>query len=209
MKSISITVLATALITIAISRGEDFKTADGVVHSGKLLKVEADGIKITTDNGIEKLFFSQLPADVRAKYGYDPARAAAAASIREEQRRAQNAAVEMASNVTKQRASDAERARQQHLNELARAQVIQSITADSDMQAQLAESSDTMLQLVLQHRVAVGMNQVEALASWGAPTSINRTTNEAGVSQQWVYPKGRYDANYLYFDNGRLTSIQD
>jgi hypothetical protein len=53
--------------------------------------------------------------------------------------------------------------------------------------------------------VRIGMSQEEVVASsWGKPQSINRTTNAYGRHEQWVYDNG----NYLYFDNGVLTSIQ-
>lgn len=42
-------------------------------------------------------------------------------------------------------------------------------------------------------------------SSWGKPNSINRTTNKYGTHEQWVYG----DGNYLYFENGVLTSIQN
>ena len=54
--------------------------------------------------------------------------------------------------------------------------------------------------------VSIGMTPEEVLqSSWGKPEHINRTTTSRGVSEQWVY-EGR---NYLYFDNGRLTTIQN
>lgn len=40
---------------------------------------------------------------------------------------------------------------------------------------------------------------------WGAPSQINTTTNSYGTHEQWVYPNG----SYLYFDNDKLTSIQE
>ena len=50
----------------------------------------------------------------------------------------------------------------------------------------------------------IGMTQKQAEASrWGAPDSINSTMDASGVREQWVYGN-----NYLYFKNGRLTSIQ-
>lgn len=53
--------------------------------------------------------------------------------------------------------------------------------------------------------VHVGMTKAEALASnWGEPRKVNTTINAAGTHEQWVY-RG---SNYLYFDNGSLTSIQ-
>jgi hypothetical protein len=54
--------------------------------------------------------------------------------------------------------------------------------------------------------VSIGMSKDEALASsWGRPESVNRTTTKYGTREQWVYG-GR---NYLYFENGMLTSIQN
>jgi hypothetical protein len=56
------------------------------------------------------------------------------------------------------------------------------------------------------HGVRIGMTRDDVLASsWGRPFSINRTTNAYGTREQWVYSGG----NYLYFDDGILTSIQN
>jgi hypothetical protein len=54
--------------------------------------------------------------------------------------------------------------------------------------------------------VRIGMTRERVLeSSWGRPEHINRTTNAFGEHEQWVYGGG----NYLYFDNGVLTSIQN
>jgi hypothetical protein len=57
------------------------------------------------------------------------------------------------------------------------------------------------------HGVKRGMTakQVVEQTSWGKPESINRSTGSWGVHEQWVYG-GR---NYLYFENGKLASIQN
>lgn len=53
--------------------------------------------------------------------------------------------------------------------------------------------------------VTIGMSEQDVLDSiWGKPQSINTTTNAYGSRAQWVYG-GR---NYLYFEDGKLTSIQ-
>ena len=39
----------------------------------------------------------------------------------------------------------------------------------------------------------------------GRSDSINATQTASGTREQWVYSLGRY----LYFDNGRLTAIQE
>ncbi len=54
--------------------------------------------------------------------------------------------------------------------------------------------------------VTIGMSKQDVLdSSWGEPLRINTTTTKYGVHEQWVYGGG----NYLYFDNGKLTSIQN
>lgn len=54
--------------------------------------------------------------------------------------------------------------------------------------------------------VRLGMTQDDVLASsWGRPERVNRTITASGTSEQWVY--GGH--NYLYFENGVLTSIQN
>ena len=54
--------------------------------------------------------------------------------------------------------------------------------------------------------VRIGMSQEEVIASnWGRPKNKNRTINSSGEHEQWVYGNG----DYLYFENGRLTSIQN
>lgn len=54
--------------------------------------------------------------------------------------------------------------------------------------------------------VSLGMSQDDVMqSSWGRPSHVNRTTTAAGVREQWVY--GLH--NYLYFEDGVLTSIQN
>ena len=53
----------------------------------------------------------------------------------------------------------------------------------------------------------IGMTPEDVIerSNWGRPQKKNRTTTARGVSEQWVYGNG----NYLYFENGRLTAIQN
>jgi hypothetical protein len=54
--------------------------------------------------------------------------------------------------------------------------------------------------------VRIGMTQQDVLASsWGRPHHINRTTYRWGTHEQWVYG----ERNYLYFEDGTLTAIQN
>ncbi|MGX9221701.1 hypothetical protein ACWV27_27055 (plasmid) [Massilia varians] len=54
--------------------------------------------------------------------------------------------------------------------------------------------------------VKVGMNSEQVRqSSWGKPLKVNRSTGAYGVHEQWVYGEG----NYIYFENGRVTSFQN
>lgn len=53
--------------------------------------------------------------------------------------------------------------------------------------------------------VSIGMTRDQVLKSnWGRPTDINESISTRGTREQWVYGIG----NYLYFENGILTSVQ-
>jgi hypothetical protein len=58
---------------------------------------------------------------------------------------------------------------------------------------------------IANNKVRIGMTKLMCEDSWGKPDSVNRTTNSYGTSEQWVYDGG----SYLYFDNNKLTSIQN
>jgi hypothetical protein len=57
--------------------------------------------------------------------------------------------------------------------------------------------------LILQGKVKIGMTKEMCELSWGEPKDINNTITSGRKSEQWVY-----EDNYLYFDNGILTTIQ-
>jgi len=56
--------------------------------------------------------------------------------------------------------------------------------------------------------VMIGMNEEETYLSWGNPDVRNNTIGASGVRVQWVY-RTQYKSNYLYFENGVLTAIQN
>lgn len=64
-------------------------------------------------------------------------------------------------------------------------------------------------QAILEGRLIIGMTDEEARCSLRyASIHVNRTTSVYGVSEQWVIGRGS-DTQYLYFNNGILTTIQD
>ena len=75
------------------------------------------------------------------------------------------------------------------------------------LQASLVESKKAMENVSTKSQgVRIGMIQQEVLnSSWGKPKSVNKTTTPYGVHEQWVYGGN----NYLYFEDGILTTIQN
>lgn len=60
-------------------------------------------------------------------------------------------------------------------------------------------------QLIFDGKVRIGFTKAMCKAAWGEPEDINKTSGSWGVHEQWVYR----DGSYLYFENGKLTSIQN
>lgn len=61
---------------------------------------------------------------------------------------------------------------------------------------------------IVDGEVWIGMSNNEARASWGSPSEINRTETAYGVREQWVYESKDYKFKFLYFEDGKLETIQ-
>lgn len=59
--------------------------------------------------------------------------------------------------------------------------------------------------LIRQSRIRIGMSKDACRLSWGEPDDINTSRGRWGVHEQWVYSRNRY----VYFENGKLSAIQD
>lgn len=57
---------------------------------------------------------------------------------------------------------------------------------------------------VLERKIQIGMTDAQVRMAWGDPERIYETVTADSTSEQWTYP----GATYLYFTNGRLTTIQ-
>lgn len=64
---------------------------------------------------------------------------------------------------------------------------------------------NSIANLILQGKVRIGMTQEMCKEAWGQPNNINRTIGDFGAHEQWVYDGGQY----LYFEDGKLTAIQN
>ncbi len=59
------------------------------------------------------------------------------------------------------------------------------------------------MKTILEGIVTIGMTKEMVTVSWGEPDKINRTILASSTHEQWIY-----NDNYLYFDNNKLTAIQ-
>ena len=70
------------------------------------------------------------------------------------------------------------------------------------------EWSKEIILLILGGKIRIGMDAEQVRASWGYPDDINSSVSVYGRREQWVYRIGEFRADYLYFENGILTSYQ-
>jgi len=61
---------------------------------------------------------------------------------------------------------------------------------------------------IAERKIFVGMTAADARQSWGAPNKINTSIGSYGRHEQWVYDLGRSKAQYVYVENGVVTSMQ-
>lgn len=57
-------------------------------------------------------------------------------------------------------------------------------------------------------RVTRGMSAAQVRTAWGNPKSINKGVYGKRVSEQWVYDRGKFKSQYVYLEDGIVTSIQ-
>ena len=90
------------------------------------------------------------------------------------------------------------------------AKVFDYFTADNYTQSVVRNLSDIEKGIYLiningkKEKVVIGMSQNQCREALGNPQRINRTTTASIIYEQWVY----YN-RYLYFENGKLVTIQD
>src|SRR2546426_5112965 len=62
----------------AVALADDFKAIDGKEYKNVTVsRVEPDGIVLITSVGISKVYFTELPKEVRERFHYEAAKAAA------------------------------------------------------------------------------------------------------------------------------------
>ena len=68
--------------------------------------------------------------------------------------------------------------------------------------------SERVTSAIAQQKIFVGMTAEEARRSWGNPTKINTSVGSYGKHEQWVYRRGGAPAQYVYVENGMVSSMQ-
>ena len=58
-------------------------------------------------------------------------------------------------------------------------------------------------------RIMIGMTKRQVKESWGQPRDINRRVSKYGTTEQWVYGDFLKNRQYVYFENGLVTSISN
>jgi len=66
-----------------------------------------------------------------------------------------------------------------------------------------------IVKCIKEKKVKIGMTKYQVMVSWGKPDDINRSVGSWGTHEQWIYKRGNFKSQYLYFENGKLTSLQD
>ena len=74
---------------------------------------------------------------------------------------------------------------------------------------QFPQLTPAQCQTLANGRVWLGVTDNMARIAWGNPTDVNSSVGSWGRHEQWVYQRSDYSAQYLYFENGYLTSWQN
>src|SRR5262245_1281858 len=78
------TLVILAVLSASLAVAEDFKTINGKIYKDATIsRVEADGLILRTKTGISKVYFIELPKDVRERFLPSPAKTVAAPHVPE------------------------------------------------------------------------------------------------------------------------------
>lgn len=82
------------------------------------------------------------------------------------------------------------------------------LEAQEKAQAAAQARGNRMQEAILRREVVRGMTAEEVRRSWGEPTKINASMGSYGRHEQWVYDRGGFRSQYVYLENGVVTSMQ-
>ena len=83
-----------------------------------------------------------------------------------------------------------------------------TIAKEAQLQKQMSRDNAVGNAIALRN-ILIGMDANEVVRAWGPPSTINRTVNSGGKSEQWVYRSNNFKSKYVYLDNDVVRSFQD
>src|SRR5437879_1013049 len=122
----------------SIALADDFKTTNGKEYKNVAVsRVEPDGIVLTTNFGISKVYFTELPKDVQERFHYDPEKAAAAHAAQLAAVRQANERTQQGDELIKQRRQEQQKQQRQGAEQQAKQGNVQALVDRlSDLQQQ-------------------------------------------------------------------------
>jgi hypothetical protein len=182
MSAPTFVILIVCLTSIALA--DDFKTNDGKEYKDvKVSRVEPDGIVLTTKRGISKVYFSELPKDVKERFHYDPEKAAAAFAAQQGANRQADELARQTDELNKQRKQEQQR---QWAGQQAQQAKRGNIQALVDRLSDLQQQEENLLVQIGQAEKA----ETDARRQW---ISQGGTMYSAPVEAQLPLLRGRLD----------------
>lgn len=77
---------------------------------------------------------------------------------------------------------------------------------EQEIRIQADNAAKLLTQAIKEKKIFIGMPAAAVRASWGEPDKINTSNYNGVVKEQWIY---RGEKNYVYLENGVVTSWQD
>ena len=206
-------IAAFCIFVAGAALADDIKTADGKEYKGVTVsRINPDGIEVMTDTGIERIPFSNLPADLQKKYGYDPDKEAKFNRVQQDAfvaaQKNQQEAVSVA-EIWKPYTDLLDPYKTNiPLGEEKKAAALktkfEAVQTVCQRYLDAGTSKDTVANWVkctLQNSITKGMPSDLVLICWGKPDEINSSSDGPA---QWVYGSRQY----VYVQDGIVTSWQ-
>jgi hypothetical protein len=159
------TIAILAALSLSLALADDFKTNNGKEYKNAIVtQVDPDGIVVKTKTSISKLYFLELPEDVRTRYHYDSEKAAAA----------QAAAVQQTQQINRQAAELDKQQKEQHKQRGEQVAKQQNVQALIDRLVELQQEEGNLLARIgqLENTGSVSWSR------WGTQGSVHVYAND-------------------------------
>jgi hypothetical protein len=69
------------------------------------------------------------------------------------------------------------------------------------------DSTNTIVERVMEGTIAIGMDREAVLAAWGKPDDVNKILSDGVDVEQWVYGRGFTNRQFVHINRGIVSSI--